>query len=137
MMITLSFLELLSQEGYGEIDVDLFWNKLSLDNDGIFIADVGNPKSNGQRKTQGYELFARYKQSDVKGQYKLNQIQKFIEDLRGSICKLPSIEIIIDGKKVVIPEQKNISLTIPSSTTNIGLDAKGRVVFSITGTIIY
>lgn len=135
-MITLSFLKLLENEGFGTIDTDLFFQKLTLDKNGIYIADIGDPIAKGSRDTQSYELLARGN-SDVDGSYKLSQIRKFLLNNYQNICELPSISIVVDGQTVVIPAYKNVEISKPSTITNVGLDAQNRIIYSMTGTIIY
>lgn len=129
-MITLSFLKLLEDEGFGTIDTDLFFQKLTLDKKGIYIADVGTPNEKGLRETQGYEILARGT-SDIDGYKKLNSIRKFIRDEGHSICELPPVAPITNKT------YKNVTLSRPSSITNVGLDAQNRIIYSITGTIMY
>jgi hypothetical protein len=135
-MITLSFLKLLEDEGFGEIDVDLFFQKLTLDKKGIYIADIGDPGSRHSRDTQSYELLARGK-TDLDGSYKLSQIRKFLVKEYQNICELPAMSIKIEGETVNIPAYTNIELSEPSTITNVGLDAQNRIIYSMTGTIIY
>lgn len=135
-MITLSFLRLLENEGFGTLDVDLFFQKLTLDETGIFISDIGSPTERGSRDVQGYELLARGK-DDLVGSYKLSQIRKFIIRNYSSICELPSVSIKVEGEIVVIPPYSNIELSKPSTITEVGLDAQNRIIYSMTGTITY
>lgn len=129
-MITLSFLKLLQDEGFGTIDTDMFFQKLTLDKKGIYIADVGTPNAKGTRETQGYELLARGN-SDIDGYKLLNEIRKFIRDEGHSICELPPIP------PISTQSYKNVTLSRPSSITNVGLDAQNRIIYSLTGTILY
>lgn len=129
-MVTLSFLKLLEDEGFGTIDVDLFFQKLTLDNKGIYIADIGDPVARGARDTQSYELFARG-ESDVDGYKKLLEIRKFLIAEYSNICELPAVPpITSDG-------YTNVELLKPSTITNVGLDDNNRIIYSMTGTIIY
>lgn len=135
-MITLSFLKLLEDNGFGTIDEDLFYQKLTLDKVGIYISDIGDPGVRGSRDTQSFELLTRGK-TDISGKYKLEQIRKFLVTQYANICELPSMSIKVDGQTVVIPEYTNVEIAKPSTITNVGLDANKRVIFSLTGTIIY
>lgn len=129
-MITLSFLKLLENEGFGEIDVDLFFQKLTLDKKGIYIADIGDPVAKGSRDTQSYELLARGN-NDVDGYKKLKDIRKFLIQEYSNICELPAIPPISDTSYT------NVTLSKPSTITNVGLDAQNRIIYSMTGTIIF
>ena len=135
-MITLSFLKHLEDEGFGTIDVDLFYQKLTLDKNGIYISDIGDPVAKGSRDSQSYELFARGS-TDVDGSYKLSQIRKYLLNNYSSICELPEMSIQVDGSTVVIPPYKNVEISKPSTITNVGLDSKNRIVYSLTGSIIF
>lgn len=129
-MITLSFLKLLEDEGFGTIDVDLFFQKLTLDKKGIYIADIGDPVERHSRDTQSYEILARGN-SDVDGYKKLKEIRKFLVNEYQDICELPAVPPITDEVYT------NVELSKPSTITNVGLDAQNRIIYSMTGTIIY
>jgi hypothetical protein len=129
-MITLSFLKLLEDEGFGTIDTDLFFQKLTLDKNGVYISDIGDPASKGSRDTQSYELLARAK-NDVDGYKKLNEIRKFLIQNYSNICELPDVPPITDEGYT------NVELSRPSTITNVGLDAQNRIIYSMTGTIIF
>lgn len=129
-MITLSYLKLLEIEGFGTLDVDLFFQKITLDKKGIYISDIGSPNAKGQREVQSYELLSRGS-SDVDGYKKLVDIRKFIRENSHLICELPAVPPVTN--KVY----GNVELTKPSSITNVGLDAQNRIIYSITGQIIY
>lgn len=129
-MITLSFLKLLEDEGFGTIDVDLFFQKLTLDKKGVYIADIGDPVAKGSRDTQSYELLARGN-SDVDGYKKLVEIRKFLIQNYSNICELPAVP------PITTEVYTNVELSKPSTITNVGLDANNRIIYSMTGTIIY
>lgn len=142
-MITLSFLKLLENESFGIISMvgnedgaNLFYQKLTLDKIGIYISDIGNPSAKGSRDTQSYELLARGA-TDLDGKYKLSQIRKFILNNTSSICELPAVSVKIEGQNVDIPAYTNVELLKPSTITNVGLDAQNRIIYSMTGTIIF
>lgn len=129
-MITLSFLKLLEDEGFGTIDVDLFFQKLTLDKKGLYIADIGGPIDKGARDKQSYELFARGS-SDVDGYKLLTEIRQFLIRNYSTICELPAVPpIVTEG-------YTNVELSRPSTITNVGLDDNNRIIYSMTGTIIY
>ena len=129
-MITLSFLKLLEQAGFGTIDVDLFFQKLTLDKKGIYIADVGTNNLRGTRKSQGYELYARGN-SDTDGYKRLHEISKYLEENYSNICELPPVPT------VTTESYRNVVVQRPSTITNVGLDAQNRIIYSISGNIIY
>jgi len=129
-MITLSFLKLLENEGFGTIDTDLFFQKLTLDKKGIYIADIGDPVSRHSRDTQSYELLVRGA-NDVDGYKLLKDIRKFLVNEYHTICELPAVP------PYTSEIYTNVELSKPSTITNVGLDANNRVIYSMTGTIIY
>jgi hypothetical protein len=129
-MITLSFLKLLEDNGFGTIDTDLFFQKLTLDKAGVYITDIGEPVARNSRDTQSYELLVRGV-TDVAGYKKLKDIRKFIINNYSYICELPPVP------PITTEEYTNVELSKPSTITNVGLDATKRVIYSMTGTIIY
>lgn len=129
-MITLSFLKLLEDEGFGTIDDDLFFQKLTLDKKGLYIADIGDPGSKGARDLQSYELFARG-DNDVDGYKLLKDVRRFLINEYSTICELPAVSPITSVGYT------NVELSKPSTITNVGLDDNNRIIYSITGTIIY
>jgi hypothetical protein len=135
-MITLSFLKLLEDEGFGTIDVDLFFQKLTLDKKGVYIADVGNPVAKGSRDTQSYELLARG-DNDVDGYKALRDIRKFLAQNYSNICELPAVPDPNNPDNIITEGYTNVELSKPSTITNVGLDAQNRIIYSMTGTIIY
>lgn len=129
-MITLSLLKLLENEGFGTIDVDLFYQKLTLDKKGIYIADIGDSVGRHNRDLQSYEILSRGA-NDVDGLKKLQAIRKFLINEYTNVCELPSVPPISNEV------YSNVELQKPSSITNVGLDAQNRVIYSITGSILY
>jgi len=129
-MITLSFLKLLENEGFGKIDVDLFYQKLTLDKKGLYIADIGDGIERHSRDTQGYELLARGK-NDTDGYKLLTEIRRFLVNNYQNICELPPVPPITSTNYT------NVELSKPSTITNVGLDANNRIIYSMTGTIIF
>lgn len=136
-MITLSFLKLLQDEGFGtlallgnEPGADLFFQKLTLDKKGVYIADIGNPGAKGSRDTQSYELLVRGS-NDVDGYKRLTEIRQFVIRNYSNICELPAVP------PVSSVSYRNVELTRPSTITNVGMDDQNRIIYSMTGTIIY
>lgn len=129
-MITLSFLKLLEDGGFGVIDSNLFFQKLTLDKKGLYIADIGDPVSRGTRRSQSFELLARGA-SDVDGYKLLNDVMDFIKQSYSTVCELPPVPpITLDG-------YTNVTILLTSTITNVGLDANNRIIYSIQGQIIY
>lgn len=129
-MITLSFLKLLENEGFGTIDEDLFFQKLTLDKKGIYISDIGDPVAKGARDTQSYELYARGA-NDVDGYKLLTEIRRFLIQEYSNICELPAVP------PITTDVYANVELSRPSTITNVGLDDQNRIIYSMAGTIIF
>lgn len=150
-MITLSLLQFLAENGYGEIDADLFWQKLSLGKIGVYITDIGQPQSRGQLRVQKYQLYSRGT-NDVDGYTRLMKIVDFLNDSYGE-CKLPSIEELftldksklnkanlayVKAKlKLSTKDYTNVIIMPVSTPTNIGEDTNGRIIWSATGELRY
>jgi len=128
-MITLSLLKYLEDNGFGTIDTDLFFQKLTLDRKGIYIANVGDAQSRGARRTQSYELYCRG-ETDVDGYKRLSDVIDFLNGSYG-VCVLPAVP------PVTTTGYKNVTIMPLSTITNVGLDDNNRVIYSATGTINY
>ena len=130
-MITLSLLQYLSDNGFGTIDQDLFWQKLSLNRKGVFVLDIGQPQDRGMRRTQRYELYSRGT-NDIDGYEKLVQIIEFLNAHYGDACTLPKAGVY-DGSQAY----ENVTIMPLSTPTNVGEDANGRIIWSTTGELKY
>ncbi len=128
-MITLSLLKYLEDNGFGQIDNDLFFEKLALDKIGVYISNIGNAQERGMRRTQSYELYSRGK-NDVDGYKRLNKIVNFLNGSYGA-CQLPAVPPVTDEGFV------NVTIMPLSTISSVGVDANGRVIYSATGTIIF
>ena len=128
-MITLSLLKYLEDKGFGTIDKDLFFQKLTLDRKGIYIANVGDAQSRGMRRTQSYEIYSRGS-TDVDGYKKLSDIMDFLNESYG-VCQLPAVPPVTDTG------YENVTIMPPSTISNVGMDANNRIVYSLSGTINY
>lgn len=126
-MITLSLLQFLEDNGFGKIDESLFWEKLELDNTGIYIASIGEAGERGRSKAQSFELYSRGT-SDYTGYKKLKEIVDFL-NASYEVCKLPAYQH--KGEDL-----KNITILPLSTISNYGQDSKGRVIYSATGRIL-
>lgn len=125
-VFSLSLLQYLSDNGFGTIDVDLLWQKSSLDREGVYISDIGDNQSRGSRPTQSFEIYSRGK-NDLEGQQKLNNISEFLYKSLGGVINLPAVTgYTEDGFDC-------IEITSISKPTNVGQDNQGRVIFAITG----
>jgi len=129
-MITLSFLKLLEDNDFGEIDTDLFFQKLTLDKKGLYIADIGDSLTRGQRRTQSFELLARG-DNDTDGYKMLSDILDFLRECYSDVCELPAVPPISSTVYT------NVTILPTSTITNVDLDGNNRIIYSITGQIIY
>lgn len=135
-MITLNLLQLLEDNGLGTIDEDLFWEKLTLGKNGVYIASIGNPNPRGSRKIQTFELYSRGA-SDVAGCKKLRDIIDFLNASSYSVCSLPKVVDKTDTSEILSDEIDNITIMPCSTITDGGLDDNGRIIWTATGTILY
>ena len=128
-MITLSLLKYLENNGFGEIDRNLFWQKLSLDKKGIYIADLGADNPRGERKSLLYELYSRGS-SDTQGYKQLQEVVNFLND-SFEVCELPAVPPVTQSG------YNDVVIMPLSSIASVGEDANGRIIYSVTGRIYY
>lgn len=131
-MITLNLLQLLENHNLGTIDVDLFWEKMTLGKIGVYISSLGNPTTRGSRRIQSFELYSRGT-SDVDGCRRLRDIVDFLNSSYG-VCTLPRVT---SGDEVLSEQIENVTIMPCSSVTDNGLDENGRIIWTATGTILY
>lgn len=131
-MITLSLLKFIENNGLGVIDQDLFWQKLTLDKVGIYIADIGQTKERGGRNIVQFELYSRGS-NDVDGYKRLQAVLDLLNN-NYVVCNLPSVQ---NGSQVITEGFSNVTIMPPSSISNYGLDSQGRIIYSATGTLYY
>ncbi len=133
-MILLSLLQHFENEGLGTIDDDLCWGKMGLDHDGIYIAELGGSQNRGTRRNMSYQIFSRGA-NDVQAYKRLETIRQLLVEAYGEVCELPAV---VDQDGVEISEGfNNVLIATPSTISNDGLDAQGRTMYSIIGTIYY
>lgn len=131
-MITLSLLKFIENNGLGVIDQNLFWQKLTLDKVGIYIADIGQTKERGGRNIVQFELYSRGN-SDVDGYKRLQAVLDLLNN-NYVVCALPSVQ---SGSQTITEGFSNVTIMPPSSISNYGLDSQGRIIYSATGTLYY
>lgn len=129
-MITLSLLQYLEDNGFGVVDENLFWQKLSLQNKGVFIASIGQATERGRRKVQSYQLFSRG-ENDVQGYEQLQAIADFLNESYDT-CFLPKCPLVSSSK-----DFQNVTIMPVSTITNNGEDMNGTIIWSLSGNIIY
>lgn len=132
-MITLSLLKLLENNGFGTIDRDLFWQKMGLGKKGVYISSIGEARPRGTLKTQTYEIYCKGG-TDVSGYHKLSQIVEFLNNSY-NVCTLPEVQGLQGD--IIAPEVGNVTIMPLSTISSNGEDSQGRVIWSVTGQIIY
>ena len=128
-MITLRLLQLLENNHFGKIDEDLFWQKLALKKNGLFIVSIGRPQQRGYRKVQNFEIYSRGS-NDVEGYKKLMEVVDFLNNSY-NLCSLPAVP------KYSVAQLDNVTIMPMYSPSNIGENSDGRIIWSATGSIIY
>lgn len=127
-MITLALLKLLEAKGFGTIGKDLFWQKILVGQSGLYIVNLGDGESErGKRRHQRYELYS-VGDNDVSSLKKLEAVADYLRKSYDQLNELPGDSG--DQYRFVVVKP-------PSAVSNLGLDNQGRVIYSITGTIIY
>lgn len=129
-MITLSLLQYLEDNGFGVVDKDLFWQKLSLGKKGIYVLDLGQPQTRGMRRTQRFELYSRGK-NDIDGYEKLVSIVNHLNEHYGEICSLPKADVYSGSVTY-----DNVTIKPLATPTNVG-EENGRIIWSSIGEINY
>ena len=128
-MITIALLKFLEDNGIGTIDKDLFWQNIGIDNEGLYIVNIGQAQTRGTRKVQRYEIYVR-NSSKLNGLKMLEDVIRLIDNSY-SVCSLPAVtEYGVDG-------YNNVTLIPLSTPTRVGEDTNGRIVWSASGNIIY
>lgn len=126
---TLSLLQFIENNGLGEIDKDLFWQKLGTGMDGIYIADMGSTQERGMRPSFGYEFYSRAN-DDLRAYETLNRVRELMLKSYAN-CILPAVPEYTEYKLV------GVTIMPPSSISNAGYDADGHIIYSFNGTIYY
>ena len=129
-MITLSLLQYLEDNGYGTIDTNLFWQKLSLGKKGVYIVSIGQPQSRDGLRVQRYQLYSRGT-TDVDGYERLANIVDFLNSSY-NVCTLPKADVLPNSQAF-----ENVTIMPISTPTNIGEDTNGRIIWSATGELRY
>ena len=135
-MITLSLLKYLENNNFGTVAItgdetgaNLFWEKLALDREGLYIADLGTENERGGRKSQLYQLYYRGA-SDADGYEKLQAIADFLTESYG-VCELPAVPPVTSSG------YSRVAIMPVSSLASVGEDPNGRIIWTATGRIYY
>lgn len=128
-MVTLSILKYLENNGFGTIDEDLFWEKMGLSKDGIYITSLGGDQ---QRSIQMNEVFEIYSRAcnDVEAYQQLQAIVSFL-NASYLLCVLPAVPPVSNWA------YDGVSFAPMSAISSNGVDQNGRVIFSVTGRVYY
>lgn len=127
--ITLSLLKFLENAGLGVIDETLFWEKIGVGKNGVYITDLGATQVRGGRINTMYQLFSRA-ETDLEA---MNQLQKILDylNVNMSVCILPAVP------PYTTEGFKNVTIMSPSTISNDGMDEEGHIIYSATGQIYY
>lgn len=128
-MVSLSLLKYLEDNGFGTIDQNLFWQKMGIDDDGIYISDVGGSQDRGERPSLTYTIYSRAK-NDVEAYRQLEAIADFLKS-SFAVCKLPAVPPVTDYG------YKNVTILPPSAIVTVGQDINDRSIYSFTGQLYY
>jgi len=137
-MITLHVLQLLEDNGYGQVNLEgnltgtdlLFWEKLPEGQTGVYILSDGAPLDRALKTSQNFTLYARGT-NDVQGNQWLEDILTFFSKECYPVCDLPIVPGYSDN------EYTNVTIIPSSNTQNIGKDDTNRLIWSASATVTY
>lgn len=130
---TLSLMKYLSQNGFGSLSKDLFWEKLELSANGVYIVSNGQAQERFARRVQSFTLYSRG-ETDISGYTQLENIVEFLNS-SDSLCTLPSVRD--KATNTVADSIGNVDITPLTTITNSGDDSEGKTIWIATGQIIY
>lgn len=120
-MITLHFCKLLEEQGFGTLDTDIFWEKLPIDTDGIFVVSRGGTSFINNRATQSFDIYSRQANA-LLGADKLEKIWEYITE-DGVVCDLPPVTGVSNK------QYKRVRIIPQSNLENLGEDPTGRKIW--------
>lgn len=134
-MIEISFLKQLELDGFGTIDVDMFWQDAPLDNKSkpvncIWLVSRGGEVSRLNTNIQPFDIYAR-NTSKLEAAAKLKAILDKMADYYGSVCTLPAVEPYFSN------EYTNVTIQPTSGIEAVGSDDQDRMIFVISGELRY
>lgn len=130
---TLSLMKYLSLNGFGTMSKDLFWEKLELSANGVYIVSNGQAQELHTRRVQSFTLYSRG-DNDISGYTKLESIVEFLNSSE-SVCTLPSVRD--KATKTVADAIENVFIQPLTTITNSGKDSEGKTIWIATGQIVY
>ena len=134
-MITLNILKLLEEEGFGTLDVDLFYEEVPLGSDGkpkqgIWIVTRPSDVSPRNVRVQQFEIYSRYT-NKLTGATKLEAILDYFERTKVQPCELP---VATPYSSTVYT---NVRINPLGSIESVGFDENGKLVRAISGEVRY
>ena len=136
-MITLHIGKLLEDNNLGKLVLTgsetgelIFFEKLPVNKNGVFIMSRGEALNRGQRTAQSFDIYARGS-NDINGAKRLENILEFFTKDCYPSCTLPLVSGYSTNKytKTIIMPTSNI--------TNVGVDASDRVIYVCSAIIYY
>ena len=140
-MITLHIGKLLADNGFGTLVLTgsetgndlIFFEKMPIGKNGVFIMSTGNPMGRGVRVTQAFNIYSRGT-NDLVGGTKLEAILEFFRgsgDGRLTNCDLPIVAGYSNTK------YKNVLIEPTGNIQNVGQDANDRVIYTVSANVTY
>lgn len=134
-MITLHIAKWLSDQGFGTLDTDIFWEEVPLNSDGkpkdgIWVVPRGTPLSRFNTTTQAFDIYSRYA-NKITGSLKLEAILEKLKEAYGDVCTLPTVP------PYSLAEYYNVRFRPTSGIENVGSDDQDKIVRVISAEIQY
>jgi len=134
-MITLNLAKWLEQEGFGTLDVSIFWEEASLNSqgkpkDGIWVVTRGAAINRVVTTRQAFDIYSRYT-NKITGSLKLEAILEKIKETYGETCTLPTVP------PHSLTVYSDVRLVPTSGISNVGTDDQEKIVRVISGEINY
>lgn len=134
-MITLHILKLLADEGFGQIDTDLFWEDAPLDpqgnpKNGVWIVPRGTEVNRFTVSTQAFDIYSRHT-NKVTSSKKLEDILDYLQEAFEDVCELPTVPPHSTTRYY------DVMITPTSSIENVGTDEQDKVVRVISGQVTF
>lgn len=137
-MITLHILKLLEDNGYGTLaltgeevsDNLLFFEKLPVGKEGVWIMSRGDAIVRGQTLSQSFDIYARGS-NDIDGAKRLEAILEFFANECYPVCDLPEVPDYSET------QYKN-SIIVPTfNISTVGVDGTDRVIYLASAQVTY
>lgn len=132
-MVTLHIAKLLEDEGFGTLDLDIFWEDMPVDSDGkpfngIWIVPRGAPVSRFTVTSQAFDIYAR-DTNKVTSSQKLEDILNYLQTAYEEVCELPTVPPYSETRYY------DVRITPVSGIENVGADDQDKIVRVISGEI--